>query len=78
VYGHIGQKCILHINNVTTKFMKKLLRVITMHKKNKWTKEEINYYKIKQIVERQNKIDYLLNKIKPKPLPQEFFILEKE
>jgi hypothetical protein len=49
-----------------------------MHKKNKWTKEEINYYKIKQIVERQNKIDYLLNKIKPKPLPQEFFILEKE
>ena len=58
--------------------MKKLLRVITMYKKNKWTKEEIDYYKIKQIVERQNKIDYLLNKIKPKPLPQEFFILEKE
>ena len=49
-----------------------------MIKKNRWTEEEINYYKRKFIIERQEKMDYLLNKIKPKPLPQEFFILETD
>ena len=66
--------------------MKKLLRVITMHdevtikfpQKNKWTKEEMRLARIKMNLERQDMRDYLLSKIKPKPLPQEFFILEKE
>ena len=51
-----------------------------MYKKNKWTKEEINYYKRKLHEEREMKIQYLLNQIKhrSKPLPQEFFILETD
>ena len=46
--------------------------------KNKWTKEEMRLARIRMNGERQDMIDYLFSKIKPKPLPQEFFILEKE
>ena len=57
--------------------MKKLLRVITMHK-NKWTEEEMRLARIRMNAYYLDMIDYLRSKIKPKPLPQEFFILEKE
>ena len=51
---------------------------IKFPQKNKWTKEEMRLARIKMNLERQDMRDYLLSKIKPKPLPQEFFILEKE
>ena len=66
------------MDNVNFTLTLKREAIMKTKPKNKWTKEEMRFAKIRLIAERQDTIDYLLTKIKPKPLPQEFFILEKE
>tara|TARA_R100001440_G_C2438539_1_gene105788 strand:+ start:174 stop:335 length:162 start_codon:yes stop_codon:yes gene_type:complete len=50
------------------------------HKKNKLTKKEIKYYMDKIEQDRWDLVCRVLSRInkRPKPLPQEFFILETD